>query len=127
MNAAIFFVAPRQGDANLVDVARAVFQALALVEYEERGSSNYPPDDHYFAGYGENAEVMVFDADDDRTSEYPFRVSVEAPSSRRGPGVVETDVGSFARALVAAGCNVFVPTGAWWRTDWDGSGDVYAA
>jgi len=127
MNAAMFFITPRQRDAKLGDVASGVFRALGISECEERDSSNYPPDDHYFVGYCDNAEVTVCDADDDRTPDYPFRVSVKDSSWRKGPGVITTDIASVTRALVAGGFTVFVPAGAWEQTDWDGDGDVYAA
>lgn len=127
MSASMFFIAPRKTDVGLSDVASAVFRALGVSDCEERDSSNYPPDGHYFAGYCENAEVTVYDADDDRTPDYPYRVSVEDSSWRKGPGVITTDVESVARALVAGGFTVFVPAGAWEQTDWDGDGDVYAA
>lgn len=127
MSASMFFIASRKTDVHLRDVASGVFSALGVREWEERDSSNYPPDDHYFAGYCENAEVTIYDADDERTPDYPFRVSVEGASGRKGPGVITTDVASVARALVTGGFTVFVPSGAWERTDWDGEGEVYAA
>ncbi len=127
MNAAMFFITPGKPDAKLSDVASRVFRALGVTEWGERESSNYPPGDHYFAGYCQNAEVTVYDADDDRTPEYPFRVSVEASSRRRGPGIIATEVRSVAKALVGGGFTVFVPAGAWEQTDWAGDGDVYAA
>ena len=127
MNAAMFFITPGKPDAKLSEVASQVFRALGVREWEERESSNYPPDDHYFAGYCQNAGVTVYDADDDRTPEYPFRVSVEDSSWRRGPGVIATEVLSVAKALVGGGFTVFVPAGAWGQNDWDGDGDIYAA
>jgi hypothetical protein len=127
MNASMFFIKPRKRDAHLGDVASGVFGALGLGEWEERHSSNYPPDGHYFAGYCENAEVTVYDADDDRTPDYPFHVSVENSGWRKGRGIIATDVASVAKALVAGGFSVFVPVGAWEQTDWDGDGDVYVA
>ena len=71
------FITLRKADAKLHDVASGVFHALSISEWEERDSSNYPPDGHYFTGYSENAEVTVYDGDDERTPDYPFRVSVE--------------------------------------------------
>jgi hypothetical protein len=123
----MFFITSRDTAARLADVAAEVFRALGVTEWEERDSSNYPPDNHYFAGYCENVEVEVYDGDDDRTADYPFHVSVEEASWRKGPGVVSTDVATLAKALVTGGFTVFVPMGAWWRTDWKGDGDVYAA
>jgi hypothetical protein len=122
-----FFITRRKTDRHLGDVASGVFSALGITESEERYSSNYPPDEHYFAGYCENAEVTVSDGDDDRVPDYPFHVSVEDSSWRIGRGVIATEVASIAKALVAGGFTAFVPAGAWYQTDWDGDGDVYAA
>jgi hypothetical protein len=127
MHAAIFFIAPRQTDADLADVASAVFDALGISEWEERDSSNYPPDGHYYAGYCQNAKVKVYDGDDDRTLNYPFHVLVEDSSWRKGRGVIITDAASVSKALVGAGYTVFIPHGDWHRTDWNGEGDVYTA
>jgi hypothetical protein len=127
MSASRFFIAARKTDACLRDVASAVFSAIGVGNWEERYSSNYPPDDHYFAGYSENAEVTVSDADDRRKPDYPFLVSVENSSWRKGPGIIATDVPSVAKALVAGGFTVFVPVGAWWQIDWNGEGKVYTA
>jgi hypothetical protein len=127
MNRLTFFITRRKADAHLRDAALGVFSALGVSDWEERESSNYPPDEHYFAGYCENAEVTVFDGDDDRKPDYPFHVSVEDSSWRKGCGIITTDVVSIAMALVAGGFAIFVPIGAWWQTDWDGDGIVYAA
>lgn len=121
---AIFFIAPKV-DAKLPDVASAVFRALGVSEWEERDSLNYPPDGHYFVGYAENAEVRVCDGDDERIADYPFRVAVEGASWRKGCGIVATDEASVIRTLVGGAFAVFVPVGAWERTDWDGGGEVY--
>lgn len=123
---AIFFITLKN-DARLRDVAAAVFRAVGIAEWQERDSSNYPPDDHYFVGYCENAEVTVYDGDDARTPDYPFRVSVEEATWRRGSGVIATDEASVVRGLIGGGFAVFIPAGAWERTDWDGAGDVHEA
>jgi hypothetical protein len=126
MGAAIFFITPRKADGKLCNVASGVFRALGFSKWEERDSSNYP-DGHYFAAYSENAEVMVYDGDDERTRGYPFRVSVEDASWRKGSGIIATDKASIVRALISAGYSVFVPAGAWERTDRDVEGDAYPA
>jgi hypothetical protein len=126
MNACVLFINSPESGARLRDVASTVFSSLGVVEWEERHSSNYPPDEHYFAGYCENAEVIVSDGDDERTSDYPFHVSIDRPGWRKGPGIIATDVQTLAKALVASGFVVFVPTGDWTRADWDGAGDKRA-
>ena len=123
----MLFVAPRKNESRLRDVASGVFSALAVSEWEDRHSSNYPPDEHYFAGYCANAQVTVYDADDGMTSEYPFRVEVADASWRKGPGVIATDAASIARTLASGGFTVLVPAGDWARGDWDGAGEVYSA
>lgn len=121
----MLFIRGRGVEAGLRDVASEVFGALGVSEWEERESANYPPDDHYFAGFFENAQLTVYDSDDDQ-SDYPFRVSVEDSVSRKGRGILSTEVASVAKALVARGFTVFVPAAGWERTDWDGEGEVYA-
>ena len=123
----MFFIRPSDAGASLDEVAAGVFLALDIIDYEERFSSNYPPDEHYFAGYCENATVTVSDADEDWTPDYPFHVLVEEATWRKGPGVIATDNASIARALVRGGLTVLVPAGDWSSNDWNGDGDLYAA
>jgi hypothetical protein len=126
MSGTILFIRSDKNSSRLEDVAVGVFRALGLSESEERESSNYPPDDHYFAGYAQNACVQVYDADDDTKPDFPFRVSVKQPS-RSGVGTVETDLKRMAALLATAGFQVFIPHGNWFMADWDGKGEVYAA
>ena len=127
----MFFIKTGNADAELSDVASSVFRAIGISTFEERDSSNYPPNDHYFAGYCENATVKVYDAYDGvprRTPVYPFRVSVEDPRKWRiAPGMIAGDVETIAKAIAGQGFTVFVPTGKWATTAWDGRGDLYGA
>ena len=124
----MLFISSGRKGSRLADVAAGVFRALGVSQSEERHSSNYPPDDHYFAGYAQNACLHVYDGDDDRTPEFPFRVSVEQPRSwGGGVDVIETDPERLAGLLVAGGFRVFIPHGAWEMANWDGDGDTYAA
>jgi hypothetical protein len=84
----VFFVSSVKRSARLSDVAAQVFRALGVSEWEERHSANNPPDEHYFAVYGQNTEVTVCDRDDDRVPDYPFLVALEETSWRRGAGVL---------------------------------------
>ena len=120
----MLFVSHRNVDTDLSDVASGVFGALGVGDWEERHSSNYPPEDHYFAGYSEDAEVTVFDADDDVMPDYPIRVSIEPATWRQGFGKFPTDSMSVTAALVAAGFTVFVPA-SFERLSWDGEGEAY--
>jgi|ERR1041384_2094865 hypothetical protein len=127
MEAAVFFVSGDDNHRRLAEFAKRVFNLLEVREWEERFSSNYPPDEHYFAGYSDNAEVKVCDGDDNRTPDHPFRVWVKDATWRKGSGTVLRDAQHIAKTLAAGGFNVFVPKGSWFQTDWDGDGDVYAA
>ena len=124
----MLFISSCKDGSRLADIAAGVFRALGVNESEERHSANYPPDAHYFAGYAQNASVQVYDCDDDSKPDFPFRVSVEKPRSWKvGVGTLETDPKRIASLLASAGFRVFIPRGAWYRADWDGEGDVYAA
>ena len=127
MSDTIFFINAGCNDPELADVAVSVFQSLGISEWEERFSSNYPPDEHYFAGYAENAAVKVCDADWGRMPEYPFHLLVGKTTYRQGPGTIVTDPPKIATVLASCGFTVFIPRGAWGRLDWDGDGKVYAA
>jgi hypothetical protein len=127
METAMFFITPANKEALLADVAAAVFNAIGVSDREERDSANYPPDEHYFAGYAQNAEVHVFDSDDKRTPEYPFCVSIEDSTWRKGSGVIVTNPRNVAKLLVGAGFRVLVPSEDWHQTHWDGEGEVYVA
>src|SRR5262245_27099375 len=113
--------------STLEAVARRVFEVLAVEDWEERFSSNYPPDEHYFAGYAENVELTVSDADSNVMPQYGFHLDVDQATWRKGRRIIDADPEQVARALAKAGFNVFVPTGAWDKIGWDGKGDVYAA
>lgn len=123
----MLFISPRKTDAHLVDVASGVFVALGVSKWEERYSSNYPPNDHYFVGHSENAKVMIYDGDDDQTLQYPFHVSVEGFTDDEVSDILTTRASNITKALNAAGFTVFVPVGAWERIDWNGEGEVYSA
>jgi hypothetical protein len=112
---------------TLEAVARRVFELLQVELWEERFSSNYPPDGHYFAGYAENIELAVSDADSDVMAEYPFHLHIDEASSRKGPSKINPDPKGIAQALVKGGFTVFIPAGAWYKVGWDGKGDIYAA
>ena len=125
MNTAMFFINPANKQSRLVDVASMVFSAIGVSQWEERQSANYPPDAHYFAGHTQNAEVLVFDSDDTRTPEYPFCVSIEDSTWRKGPGIIVTSPPNVARLLAGCGFTVLVPSDDWYRADWDGEGEVF--
>jgi hypothetical protein len=128
MSTTTLFISSTKGGSRLADVAAGVFRALGLSQSEERHSSNYPPEKHYFAGYAQNACIQIYDYDDDQVRDFPFAISVEGPKSwRHGVGTVETDPQRLARLLVAGGFRVFIPHGAWYEAGWDRDGEVYAA
>lgn len=64
---------------DLATCARAVFSVLGISNFEERFSSNYPPDDHYFLGLATNASVLVCDSDDEDGVDFPYWVIVNDP------------------------------------------------
>lgn len=118
----MLFTSARTSDANLADVASGVFGALGASDWEERFSTNYPPDGHYYAGYAENAEVTVYDNDDDMPPGYPISVTIEDATWRRSSGKMPTESVAIVDALVGIGFTVFVPSVDWYTNSWDGTG-----
>jgi hypothetical protein len=118
------FIAADDTRVGLEAVARDVFAAFGLEEHEERFSSNYPPNDHYFAGYGENVVLHVFDFDAIRPG-FIYGLSLSEPTHRSGTQRAPADAATAAEILARAGFRVFVPIGAWSRPEWDGRGSEY--
>ena len=88
--------------------AGIVFAALGVTESEERCSSNYPPDRHYFVGRAANASFIVCDADDECSATYPCWVQVdEAKPWATTQQAVSTE--HIAQKLAGAGLEVRKP------------------
>lgn len=119
------FIADGIERSGLDAVARDVFLALDLSETDERFSSNYPPDDHYFVGYGENVVLKIFDLHDVKLG-YPYCISIDNPTHRKGSAQLPDDAEVLAEALARKGFRLFVPIGPWHHSDWDGSGNEFA-
>lgn len=113
------------GDCTLGEIATAVFSALGIPDVEERFSSNYPPDDHYFVAYALNVVVEVCDLEDVKGG-FPFHLSLNQPTFRRGTAQAPEAIAEVAEVLSRAGLKVFRPIGNWGRADWDGGGELYA-
>lgn len=125
VSSSILFLNDKQNGSRLADVASKTFQCLKITEWEERFSSNYPPDEHYFIGYAENACVEVYDADDERMPDYRFRIAIENSARRKGADKIQTDPPKVAELLADVGMKVFIPFGTWQMKDWDGDGEIY--
>jgi hypothetical protein len=113
MSKTLLFIGSSKAGSRLADVASGVFRVLGVSQFEERLSANYPPDEHYYAGYAQNARVLVYDSEYDRELGFSIGLSVEPPRSwRKGIGAIETNQQRIARLLVCAGFRVFIPQGA---------------
>jgi hypothetical protein len=111
---------------GLSDVAARVFTELGIAEFEERESSNYPPDDHYFCGYARNATVEVCDADESEMPEYPYWLVLTDKTlwkDEKTEVIAEPD--AVAQTLAKAGFKVFIPTVGWGRVGWKPDGRVF--
>lgn len=112
--------------AGLSDLAVQVFAALGLTEYEERESSNHPPDDHYFCGYARSVTVEVCDSDESEMSEYPYwLVLTDKTSWKDSKTELVAEPESVAQKLAKAGFKVFIPTEGWGQKDWKADGKVF--
>jgi hypothetical protein len=125
--ARLLFLSKRGNRRPLAEIASQILGCLGFVRTEERFSSNYPPDDHYFVGYAENIELQICDADDERKPEYPFKIWITKATWRKGPNVVIGDENHAADILSKNGFNVFIPFGDWASKDWDGDGKTILA
>jgi hypothetical protein len=113
--------------ASLAEQAAFVFAALGIEQHEERFSSNYPPDEHYFLGHAANLSVTVCDSDGTEMPEYPYWVVLEEPVPwGKGTAQVHRVPSKVAEELARAGLNVFVPSAGWGRVGWEQSGQFFA-
>ena len=120
------FLRARPGSLNLEEIAVTIFHCLGITNWEERLSANYPPDEHYFSGYAENATIQISDCDWFRFEEYTYHASISEPTSwRTGTGIVEKDPLKIVERLVKVGFTVFIPKGNFFLHGWDGDGDIY--
>lgn len=122
----VLFLRSSNPAAGLSDVATRIFAELGITEFEERESSNYPPNDHYFCGYARNTTVEVCDADQSEMPDYPYWLVLTDRSSWKDVKtelVAEPD--SVAQILANAGFQVFIPSEGWSRIDWQPSGQVF--
>jgi hypothetical protein len=119
------FIASDDTRRTLAEVAAAIFSALGLEETEERFSSNYPPDEHYFVAYASNVAIRICDLDDVKEG-YAYHLSLERPTYRRGKIAGPASVTEVADVLCRAGLRAFCPIGNWTLMEWDGGGVEYA-
>jgi hypothetical protein len=111
---------------GLSTVAARVFDELGLTEFEERESSNYPPDDHYFCGYARNATVEVCDADESGNPEYPYWLTLTDKTSWKDAKTeIVAEPESIAQKLANAGFTVFIPGNGWGQLGWKPHGKVF--
>lgn len=100
----ILSLARHADSVDLKAQATLVFSALGITRFEERFSSNYPPNDHYFLGFGVNASVEVCDSDEEGTTEFPYWVTIRGPVSWGNPvETVSTDPTEVVSMLWRAG------------------------
>lgn len=110
---------------TLQEAALAIFKALRLDVFEERESSNYPPENRYFTGHASNAALKVCCSDDERLP-HPYWVILGSRVVGGSSQVsIPVEIPILAEALAASGLEIFVPSKGWSKIDWNGSGDVY--
>lgn len=122
----VLFARSLRGNPETQEFASRVFTSLGLTQFEERESSNYPPEERYFIGYAANASVKVCRSDDEELPQYPFQVVLEDARSRV-PAVetIPVEITHFAETVAVAGIQLFQPTDGWGRVGWTPSGTVY--
>jgi hypothetical protein len=108
------------------NVAEVVFRAFGVSHWEERESLNCP-NDHYFAGYAENASLQLIDRDEEQGEhEYRYQVAiVPSRAGKKGTSRIPDSAADVAAVLAKNGFSVFRPSENWAQPDWDGSGTKY--
>lgn len=102
-----FSITRHKLSTDLATCASSVFSVLGISTFEERFSSNYPPDDHYFLGHATNASVMVCDSDDENAVDFPYWIIVKGPVAWGVPDqTVLIDPVELVKALTEAGLKV---------------------
>jgi hypothetical protein len=115
----IFIKAP--DSIALADFAKLAFQALGVLDYEERESDHYV-EGLYFCSVGHDPEIEICYTDHVRLSGHRFWCSVTADSLP-----ADTYANQSAVLLAELGNECFVPTPGWYRNDWNGSGSQFTA
>ncbi|WP_256646507.1 hypothetical protein [Thermomonas paludicola] len=115
----IFIKAP--DSTALAEFSARAFQALGVLEHEERESGNYV-EGLYFCSVGQDPELEICYSDDERLSEYRFWLPISANSMS-----ADTYANQSAMVLAELGYECFVPTPGWARKDWDGGGSHFTA
>jgi hypothetical protein len=122
----VLFIKHPLGTSNLAKCALDVFSVLGLQSYEERFSSNYPPDDHYYIARATNCAIEVSDADDEDLPQYKHWVAVTnwklAASDQT---LASADPREVAKELASAGFEVFLPSSGWPQVGWDQTGEYF--
>jgi hypothetical protein len=127
MHIVLFARDPKENKA-LPEFSACIFSALHLTEFEERESSNYPPDDRYFIGYASNASVKVCHSDDDDFAQYPYWVVLQSPRIQMDvKQSIPLSAEQVATSLAESGLEILVPSEGWGKVGWVPSGTVYGA
>jgi len=106
---------------DLSEFSARALQALGVLKYEERESSNYV-DGRYFCSFGQDPELEICYADGALLSEYRFWLPISANLAS-----AETYAIQSATVLSRLGYECFVPTPGWGRKDWYGRGSHFTA
>ena len=122
----VLFARSLRGNSETQEFASRVFTSLGLTQFEERESSNYPPEERYFIGYAANASVKVCRSDDGEFPQYPFWVVLEDARNRvLAMETIPLETAHFAETVANAGIQLFQPTEGWGTVGWTPSGTVY--
>ncbi|KXX66730.1 hypothetical protein [Flammeovirga sp. SJP92] len=103
-----------------------VFSLFNIELIEERKSSNYPPNDRYFVGYGKLKNIKLWDEDSDTLEDYPFVLSLNDNSYKSSECELPEDIIEIAKKLGEIGIKNFVPNGnSYWEINWDKKGQEF--
>ena len=113
---------------NIEEFIDKIFSLFNLKKTEERESSNYPPNNRYFIGYGKDNNLTVWDEDSKTLEEYPFVLSLKNNTHKNGHVLLPKSIDEIASILSKGGFNCFIPlSNNYWETNWDRKGKLYSS
>ena len=99
----------RQATQTLDEFIKALPKVLGCGPWEQRESSNYPPENRYFRCFALGLEILACVADDSQFRDYDFGLHMEAEFWRSDSEFLFELADCVARKLVVNGYEVLRP------------------
>lgn len=110
--------------AELEDFSEKLFSLFDITIREEGESSNYPPHQRYFVGYGKLKNLKLWDDDSETVKDFPFVLSVRGNTHKFGNIALPNQIEQIAEILRVGGIKCFIPTEEnYWNKGWNKEGN----